>query len=365
MARVDTSYDWCDCRKGLARVTAWPDGDKSQLVTVHANSTSTVTFAAPTAKLGWRCDGMGRDQTAELSTASSTWSIRLTVEMKAGTFGTCGKATGRLKWNTWEPASYTTSIPFTSGDDGYACMKIPVLLRTENGTLLAFAEARNPDCGDFSRTDLVLKRSSDGGLSWGPLQVLAETEQPGLCGHPVVYGNAAPVQVRSGSAHHPGRIIVPHTVNNFEVWSTHSDDDGISWSPSRKIPGVSRTAKGGPDCHRNMSYFGVDNVATFAAWVKVCHAKLEPSHPKPKPTLRSWAGAQESTRTRNGRRSSSDLGSSLGWGRRARSNSRQRDGSWSLVTIPTSVASQEEVGKEPALRFRYRSCTTTSHTVIL
>ena len=118
---------------------------------------------------------MSGEQTSTLSEASTWWSVRLTTEGKAGTLGTCGGApTGRVKWNTWKAAAYTTSIPFSSYDDGYACMKIPVLLHTHTGALLALAEARTPDCGDFSRTDLVYKRSTDGGATWGKLQLLAQ-----------------------------------------------------------------------------------------------------------------------------------------------------------------------------------------------
>lgn len=77
--RVDTSYDWCDCDKGLASVTAWPNDDKSQAVQISANHTSTVTFKNATTKMSWLCDGMGGDpQSTQLSKASSTWSIRLT-----------------------------------------------------------------------------------------------------------------------------------------------------------------------------------------------------------------------------------------------------------------------------------------------
>ena len=37
--RSDTSYDWCDCGKGLQHVTAWPGSDKSQSVTVQVRHT--------------------------------------------------------------------------------------------------------------------------------------------------------------------------------------------------------------------------------------------------------------------------------------------------------------------------------------
>ena len=144
-------------------------------------------------------------------------------------------------------------------------MKIPVLLATTAGTLIAFAEARNPDCGDFSSTVLVYKRSLDRGMTWSPLAELVQPGpgQPGapqgLCGHPAVVGNAAPVQLGPGSPpqQHPGRILVPHMRNNYQAWLVHSDDDGVSWSPPRHLPDVVNGSSGGPDCTRASTSFWI------------------------------------------------------------------------------------------------------------
>jgi len=54
----------------------------------------------------------------------------------------------------------------------------------------------------------------------------------------------------------------------LEVWLTYSDDDGITWSESKEIPGVVQTSAHGPDCTRNMSYFGINTAVNFAEWVK-------------------------------------------------------------------------------------------------
>src|SRR5918997_3321381 len=61
-----------------------------------------------------------------------------------------------------------------SQDPGYACFRIPAIVRTTAGTLLAFAEGRVLNCGDAADIDIVLKRSTDGGRTWGPLQVVNE-----------------------------------------------------------------------------------------------------------------------------------------------------------------------------------------------
>lgn len=59
---------------------------------------------------------------------------------------------------------------FVGGADGVHAYRIPSLLATPSGTLLAFCEARKESLHDASPTDMVLKRSTDGGRSWGPLR---------------------------------------------------------------------------------------------------------------------------------------------------------------------------------------------------
>ncbi|MET9190067.1 exo-alpha-sialidase [Streptomyces tendae] len=119
---------------------------------------------------------------------------------------------------------------------GYACFRIPAIVRTTEGTLLAFAEGRVLDCGDAGDIDVVLKRSTDGGLTWGPLQVVND-------GGGDTHGNPAPVVDRA-----TGRVLLLETYNagrtdgaNCSVpcartpYLQHSDDDGRTWSAPRDL----------------------------------------------------------------------------------------------------------------------------------
>ena len=55
----------------------------------------------------------------------------------------------------------------------FAAFRIPGLINTRNGTLVAVAEGRKFGCGDFEgQHDLVATRSTDSGESWAPLTVL-------------------------------------------------------------------------------------------------------------------------------------------------------------------------------------------------
>src|SRR5437016_10153392 len=61
---------------------------------------------------------------------------------------------------------------FRSGQEGCFTYRIPVIVRAHNGDLLAFAEGRKKSASDFGDIDIVLKRSSDKGRTWGPLELV-------------------------------------------------------------------------------------------------------------------------------------------------------------------------------------------------
>ncbi|MEU1527865.1 exo-alpha-sialidase [Streptomyces fagopyri] len=135
------------------------------------------------------------------------------------------------------PAEFEQQVLFkASQDPGYACFRIPAVVRTPRGTLLAFAEGRVHDCGDAGDIDIVVKRSTDGGRSWGPLQVVNE-------GAGDTHGNPAPVV--DGET---GRVVLAETYNtgltdgrscdvpcDRTPHLQHSDDDGLTWSAPRDL----------------------------------------------------------------------------------------------------------------------------------
>ena len=119
----------------------------------------------------------------------------------------------------WCPGARGT--PPAAGDETVPCYKIPSLLRTTNGTLLAFIEARRTQCGDGGLIDLKLRRSTDDGKSWLASQVVfAETPEAG-----VTIGDACPVQDRR-----TGVVHLIFTRNNADVYYTSSSDEGASWA---------------------------------------------------------------------------------------------------------------------------------------
>ncbi|MET7777322.1 sialidase family protein [Streptomyces mirabilis] len=140
-----------------------------------------------------------------------------------------------------------TSIPFHAGREGYASFRIPAVVTTRTPTLLAFCEGRVDSAADHGHIDIVLKRSTDGGRTWGPLQAVARNGND-------LAGNPAPVVLDTG------RILLVHVraaagatedailrgrvkpADGRRVWVQHSDDDGVTWSAPKEITGQVKKA---------------------------------------------------------------------------------------------------------------------------
>lgn len=137
------------------------------------------------------------------------------------------------------PGATETFEVFRAGEAGFHTFRIPALLTTKRGTLLAFAEARRQSGADSGEIRVVLKRSLDQGKTWSAPQIAAQRGSDTI-------GNPCPVQDRS-----TGRIFLPLTCNpgnvteaqiirrqveaRRTVFLTWSDDDGLTWAPLKEI----------------------------------------------------------------------------------------------------------------------------------
>ena len=83
-------------------------------------------------------------------------------------------------------ASLSQTEVFRSGEGGYHTYRIPALITTPKGTLLAFCEGRRNGGGDSGDIDLLLRRSFDNGKTWQPIQTIADMGEDTI-------GNPAPV----------------------------------------------------------------------------------------------------------------------------------------------------------------------------
>ena len=112
---------------------------------------------------------------------------------------------------------------FLSGKDRYHTYRIPALLVTKKGTVLAFCEGRKNSASDRGDIDLVLKRSTDGGQTWSDMQIIADDGDHCM-------GNPCPVVDESN-----GIIWLPLCRDNKRVFLVKSTDDGRTWSKPAEI----------------------------------------------------------------------------------------------------------------------------------
>jgi sialidase-1 len=115
---------------------------------------------------------------------------------------------------------------FTGGSEGYHTYRIPALVVTKQGTLLAICEGRKTGRGDHGDLDLVQKRSTDGGQTWGKLELIHEEGGEAK----VTIGNPCPVIDQD-----TGIIWLPFNRDNDKVFITSSSDDGQTWAKPREI----------------------------------------------------------------------------------------------------------------------------------
>lgn len=110
--------------------------------------------------------------------------------------------------------------------EGYCC-RIPTMIYTCRGTLLAVAEKRYGSCGDQGQHDLVLRRSSDHGKTWGDIITILKGE-----GEPISNPNIVEAKLRDGTTAvllHYDTMNNPspeHHGDNMQIWSY---DDGVTW----------------------------------------------------------------------------------------------------------------------------------------
>lgn len=110
---------------------------------------------------------------------------------------------------------------FDAAQLGYITTRIPALVTTRQGTVLAFCEARR-GMDDWSAIDIFVNRSADGGLTWEGGELL-------LTGGGRLASNATPIADRDGTVHFLFQ-------RNYErAFYMRSEDDGVTWTEPQDI----------------------------------------------------------------------------------------------------------------------------------
>jgi len=129
---------------------------------------------------------------------------------------------------------------FRAGDGGYSLYRIPGIVVTAKGTVLAYCEARKESGADWGAIDLTLRRSVDGGKTWSdriafptpdgpksknPAARVKRPEDPNA----LTYNNPVLIADKSGVVH--GLICLEYA----RCFYTRSDDEGVSWTKPMEI----------------------------------------------------------------------------------------------------------------------------------
>jgi sialidase-1 len=132
------------------------------------------------------------------------------------------------------PEAPRQSEVYIAGDGGHHTYRIPSVIVTPKGTLLAFAEGRQGSAADSGNIDLVLKRSEDRGVSWSAVRVLVDNG-PNSASNPcpVIDRNTGTIwllSTRNLATDRESDIVAGTSKATPTVWVMSSRDDGVTWS---------------------------------------------------------------------------------------------------------------------------------------
>lgn len=123
---------------------------------------------------------------------------------------------------------------FVSGEGGYHTYRIPAMVVSTHGTVLAFCEGRKNSRSDTGNIDLLLRRSTDNGRTWSATQIVW-SDAENTCGNPTpvvdeTTGVVWLLMTWNSGAEGEEKIGHGTSKNTRRVFVTKSADDGVTWS---------------------------------------------------------------------------------------------------------------------------------------
>ncbi len=133
---------------------------------------------------------------------------------------------------------------FKSNTDGYITFRIPAIVTSNSGKILAFAEGRKNGTSDTGDIDIVMKSSDDNGETWSQLKIIWD-DNKNVCGNP-----APVVDVETGDIYllstwnlgedHEREIIAQKSKDTRRVFIMSSKDEGENWAIPKEITSTTK-----------------------------------------------------------------------------------------------------------------------------
>jgi len=145
-------------------------------------------------------------------------------------------------WAGFALAQQSAAIPdpqqtdlFVGGEGGYHSYRIPALIATPKGTLLAIVEGRKDSSSDHGHNELLMRRSLDGGDTWTPMQLVKSDGDNALNNPTLVVdrdtGTVWLVFVWTSTRKFKNNDEVAKATGRVsDMWVMHSNDEGATWS---------------------------------------------------------------------------------------------------------------------------------------
>lgn len=134
-------------------------------------------------------------------------------------------------------AVHSRDTLFQSGTLGYHTFRIPAVVALGNGVVLVAAEGRRDALRDWGQIDVLVRRSADGGKTFGPPQPVLH--DPGhTSGNPTFlfdqYTNTLALSFCKNKADQSEQLVLEGKAERT-VWLCTSHDAGLSFSKPREI----------------------------------------------------------------------------------------------------------------------------------
>lgn len=136
---------------------------------------------------------------------------------------------------------------FEAGKDGFASYRIPGIVVTAKGSVLAYCEARKFSSADEGEIEIHLRRSTDGGKTWSPAKQIAHlgprlnllplnrpVKRKPPQGQPETQTVNNPVMI----AGRDGTVHFVYCIEYQRGFYMRSEDDGVTWSKPVEITSV-------------------------------------------------------------------------------------------------------------------------------